>query len=98
MEDRFDMDDDFNDDEDFIKTSSDSLQKIEEAILAMLKSSVGAAYNSINSWALVVRATSNDGEGDSSYGGLFMPPSQDMFTAQGLRWLFDEGLRHRNRD
>ena len=91
------MDDNYEDDS-FIPTSYESLEKIEDAILHMLKSSVGAAYNSINSWALVVRATSNDGEGDSNYGGLFMPPGQDMFTAQGLRWLFDEGLRQRHGD
>lgn len=68
------------------------LEGIETEINKLLAQSMDAAYNSIQSWALVVRATSNDGDGDRHYGGLFMPPELDAFNAAGLRWLFEKGI------
>lgn len=71
------------------------LVPLEQEIYKLLASNMESTYNKIDSWALVVRAHSNDGEGDRHYGGMFMPPDLDMFNAQGLRWLFDEGLHGR---
>lgn len=68
---------------------------IETAIRKFLGSATGAAYNTVDAWALIVRASSNDGSGDTQYGGLFTPPGQDMFANAGLKWLFDEGLRQK---
>lgn len=69
---------------------------LEAEIIKLLGMSVGTAYNSLDAWALVVRATSNDGEGDHAYGGVFTPPGQDRFTMAGLRWLLDEGTGYRD--
>lgn len=67
----------------------------EQAARKLLSTVTGATYNAVESWALVMRATANDGDGDRVFGGLFMPPEQDQFTTAGLRWLFDEGFRGR---
>jgi hypothetical protein len=72
-----------------------ALSNIESEIRKFLAQNTGAMYNTVDSWALIVRARSNDGDGDRHFGGLFTPPDQDMFTNAGLRWLFDEGLKQR---
>ena len=72
----------------------DQFMQLEQQIVKLLGLTAGSAYNSLESWALVVRATSNDGSGDRTYGGLFMPPEQDKFKTAGLKWLFDEGFRN----
>lgn len=71
------------------------IEGLESEIVKILGSQIGSVYNAVDSWALVVRAHSNDGDGDRHFGGLFMPPGQDMFTMQGLRWLLEEGIRGR---
>ena len=83
-----------DDHEDDIEGAYDT-EPLEREIQKLLQSANGVMYNVVDSWALVLRASSNDGEGDMHYGGLFTPPGQDMFTNAGLRWLFDEGLRQK---
>lgn len=68
---------------------------LEGEILKFLRAETGATYAALDSWALVVRARSNHGEGDTEYGGLFIPNNTDRFTVEGLRWLFSEGIKHR---
>ena len=74
---------------------NDDFSGLEREITRLLGDAQGSVYNNLESWALIVRACSNDGDGDRHYGGIFMPPGQDMFTNAGLRWLFDEGIRGR---
>ena len=78
-----------------IAGQEERLLALEAEIVKLLSSVQGSAYNAVDSWALIVRATSNDGSGDRHYGGIFMPPEQDSFQTAGLRWLFDEGFKSR---
>lgn len=69
----------------------DLIMDLESEIMKILRYKMDSTYNALDSWALIVRAHSNDGDGDKHFGGVFMPPGQDMFTNAGLRWLFEQG-------
>lgn len=69
--------------------------ELEAEIVKFIRSATGMEYTSLDSWAIVVRAHVNNGEGDVECGGLFVPSGTPRFTVEGLRWLFDEGVKQR---